>query len=139
MKRITRRATTVALATAAVTMGAVGVASANAPGGSETCPSGAFCVYYNSWQYGWGAFDAFYSNGGGWLNLNNSNIYFRYPGSNSSGYNDMVYHNVAAFVNNTGETWTLCTDNMNWCENYAPGAAGNVSSSIHNADGWIYG
>lgn len=137
MKRITRRATTIALATAAITTGMVSAASANAPGGNETCPSNAFCVYYNSWQYGWGAFAVYPGD------LLLSEDLSGYPRDlfankgNGSGYNDEVYHNVAAVVNNSSLTWTLCTDNQNWCEDYAPGEAGNVSPSIHNEDGWI--
>ena len=132
MKSIARRTATVALATAAITMGAVGAANASAPGGSETCPSGAFCVYYNSWQYGWGSFAVYLSAWDGYMGGT-----FDWTG-NGSGHNSPVYHGVAAFVNNTGEDWQMCTDDYNHCEVYTPGEAGNVSSSIHNLNAYIW-
>lgn len=131
MKRLARRTTTVALATAAITLGVVGVASANAPGGSETCPSGAFCVYYNSWQYGWGSFAAYYpasvSSGSRTFNIK----------ADGSGYGQSVFDDAAAIVNNTGDFWEMCTADFNHCEDYSPGEAGNVGSDIHNQDASI--
>jgi hypothetical protein len=132
MKRIARRIATVALATAAITLGAVGVASANAPGGSETCPSGAFCIYYNSWQYGWGSFAAYYPG-----QDSCGSCTFDNPG-NGSGYGKSIWFNAAAIVNNTGEFWGMCTADQNHCEDYSPGEAGNVSPDIHNLNAYIF-
>lgn len=133
MIRIARRTASVALATALITAGTVGVASANAPGGNETCPANRFCVYYNSWQYGWGAFEPYQF---AFEASMNDGTQFLDAG-NGSGVDDPVYHNVAAFVNNTSGTWEMCTDNKNYCERYTPGEAGNVSPDIHNENGYI--
>lgn len=132
MKRIARRTAAVALATATITLGAVGAASANAPGGNETCPSGAFCVYYNSWQYGWGSFAAYYPD-----QVAFGSTTFNIRGDNS-GYGLSVWDNAAAIVNNTGDFWKMCTADYNHCEDYSPGEAGDVSPSIHNLDASIW-
>lgn len=126
MKHIARRILPIALATSGITVGAVGAASASAPGGNETCPSQAFCVYYNSWQYGWGSFAVYYTN-------EIIATTFDFTG-NGNGYNDPVKDNAAAIVNNTTVNWQMCTADFNHCETYTPGEAGNVSTSIHNLD-----
>lgn len=134
MLRIARRTTTVALATAAITLGAVGVASASQPGGDETCPAGHFCVYYNSWEYGWGSFVAYPQVPGPW----GETMSGTFPDDgNGSGWGYNVYQDVGAFVNNTGISWEMCTADFNHCEIYTPGEAGDVSPSIHNANAYI--
>lgn len=130
MTRIARRTAAVALATVAITMGAVGAANASAPGGSETCPSNTFCLYYNSWQYGWGSFAEYPPGTPGPLTFN---VY-----GNGSGYGQSVIDNASAIVNNTGEYWEMCTADRNHCEYYAPGEAGNVSPDIHNQDAMLF-
>lgn len=134
MLRIARRTTTVALATVAVTLGAVGVASASQPTGNETCPTGYFCVYYNSWEYGWGAFEAYPQVSGPWGETMSGT--FPYDG-NHNGYNTNINDGVAAFVNNTKVSWQMCTADRNHCETYTPGEAGDVSPSIHNLNAYI--
>lgn len=136
MGRKTLGVVAVALASAALIVGLAGPASAAGPGGAESCPSGSFCVYYNSPQYGWGSFENF-SGPANWSSL--SGFTFAHWG-NGAGYGQGVEYNIASVVNNTGATWNLCAGSGTGapCQPYGPNFAGGVASWLHDAETSLY-
>lgn len=129
LNRITKTAIAMA-ATGAAFVATSGTAMAAGPGGVETCPDYAFCVYYNSSESGWGSFINWtrVAPGTTW-NLNG--LTFGHYG-NGSGYGQNSYHNIAAVVNNTGDMWRLYAGTAS--ETYPDGFAGDVSPTIKNAE-----
>lgn len=120
-----------AVATAAFSLGMTGIANAAGPGGVETCPSGSFCVYYNS-SPSWGSFENF----SGPAHISDLAGYKFAHWANHSGYGQGIKDNIAAVVNNTGYSWELCTQ-TNWtgtCQPYAPNFSGNVEGVIKNQE-----
>lgn len=59
MRRTAAGIVTTAAMTLAIGVATTGVANAAGPGGVETCPSGSFCLYYNSSENNWGSFENF--------------------------------------------------------------------------------
>jgi hypothetical protein len=107
-----------------------GAQYAAAPGGSEACPSGSLCLYYNSPQYGWGSYEhwspGYYGNLG--------NYQFKNWG-NGSGYGVTVGGHAASVVNNTGQDWIICSDTaLSGCQKVGPGFAGALPEFLHDAD-----
>lgn len=123
---------TTAAMTLAIGIAATGAANAAGPGGNETCPAGSFCLYYNSSEYGWGAFENFTP--GSFPDL--SDYHFsHYRGLN--GYGLPLNDQVAAIVNNTNSDWKLCTahtTNEGTCQVFTPGDSGDVLPDLKNED-----
>lgn len=105
----------------------------SAPGGREACNPGAFCLYYNSPTYGWGAFTHVYSVS----EMSLSGVYFNNYG-NGSGYGQRVWHNAAAWVNNTGNLVWVCSSQASQCFMALPGDAGALPSWMKNLDETIW-
>lgn len=126
-----RRRAAAAAAVMALTAGTValttGSAYAAGPSGAEACPAGNFCLYYNSPQYGWGAFEHWSL--GSYPDL--SQFTFRDWG-NGSGYGQTVANNAASVVNNTNAQWGVCSGAT--CALFQPGYAGALPSYIANQD-----
>ncbi|MER5635524.1 hypothetical protein ABT095_01025 [Kitasatospora sp. NPDC002227] len=126
----------VAVTTGATLVGTTAPSYAAAPTGAETCPSGSICLYYNSPQYGWGAFEHWSPGGYGDL----SEFTFANWG-NGSGYGVSVGGHAASVVNNSGHTLTFY--NGKWAHGtvvfYAdPGYAGVLPSGIYNNEWSMY-
>ncbi len=123
-----------AVAATAATMlfGLTGPAYAAGPAGAEACPSGSFCLYYNSPQYGWGAFEHWSPGVTDYL----SDFTFRDWG-NGSGYGQNVANNAASVVNNTGVTWAVYNQAGTQLTSYAPGYSGSLAHP--NNDWSMYG
>ncbi|WP_052442644.1 peptidase inhibitor family I36 protein [Streptacidiphilus neutrinimicus] len=133
-RRTTGFASALAVAAAVTLLGTTTPAYAAGPGGAEACPSGSFCLYYNSPGVGWGSFEHW--SPGSFSDL--SQYFFRDWG-NGSGYGQTVYKNAASVVNNTSLSWNICVpapppDNMNCGIPIAPGYAGSLPSAAHNED-----
>ncbi|MFI0719731.1 peptidase inhibitor family I36 protein [Streptomyces sp. NPDC021224] len=97
------RRTAQAVAVGALTIGATALATGGAqavtpPGGAATCPSNSVCLYYNSPENGWGAFEHF-SPGQHGLDL--SRFKFTNHGNTGNGYGYVIAMNAASIVNNT--------------------------------------
>ncbi|WP_107054582.1 peptidase inhibitor family I36 protein [Streptomyces sp. NRRL S-350] len=132
--RMGRHAAAKAAAVAALTAGAMGLATGNAfaagPGGAEACPSGNVCLYYNSPGYNWGSWEDWSPNQIVYL----GGATFSHWG-NGSGYGQVVLGNAASIVNNTGHTvWV--TDDNNHKYDYLNGYAGSLNSTA-NHDVWL--
>ncbi|RKT19448.1 peptidase inhibitor family I36 [Streptomyces sp. 1114.5] len=111
-------------------------AYAAGPGGSEACPSGSICLYYNSPQYGWGAFEHWSPGGYGDL----GEFTFSNWG-NGSGYGVSVGGHAASVVNNTGNQLTIY--NGTWGHGsvvgyIGPGYAGVLPNGLYNAEWSMY-
>lgn len=128
------RSAAMAAAVAALTTGAMGLATGNAfaagPGGAEACPSGNVCLYYNSPQYNWGAWEDWSPN----QSVDLGGATFGHWG-NGSGWGQTVYRNAASIVNNTGHTVWI-TDYYNHPYDYVNGYAGPLNSTANN-DVWL--
>ena len=122
----------VAVAAAAMLAGTAGSAYAAGPSGAEACPSGNFCLYYNSPQYGWGSFEH-WSPG----NFPDLGQYSFRDWGNGSGYGQSVADNAASFVNNTGVTWTVYNQAGTQVAFYHPGTSGILAFT--NSDWSMYG
>lgn len=137
MRRTAAGIITTAAMTLAIGVATTGVANAAGPGGVETCPTGSFCLYYNSSENNWGSFENFTP--GSYPNL--SGYRFGHY-ANGSGYNASVYNNVAAIVNNTGQSWKLCTQpnttTFGTCELLVPGDSGDVVAALKNHDASLW-
>ncbi|MFE0459462.1 hypothetical protein ACFW1A_09400 [Kitasatospora sp. NPDC058965] len=113
-----------------------GPANADAPPtGAEACPSGSFCLYYNSPSLGWGSFEHW--SPGSYSDL--SQFSFRNWGNNGSGYGRTVYKNAAAAVNNTSYSWNICVPapaptNMSCGIPINQGFAGRLPAAAYNND-----
>lgn len=123
---------------AALILGASGAAYAAGPGGAEACPSGSFCLYYNSPGVGWGSFEHW--SPGSFSDL--SQFSFRDWG-NGSGYGQSVYKNAASVVNNTSYSWNICVPaapptNINCGIPIAPNYAGSLPPAAYNNDIAMY-
>ncbi|MBX7550162.1 peptidase inhibitor family I36 protein [Streptomyces sp. NPDC004232] len=133
-RRTTRLASVLAAAAAATLLGTTTPAYAAGPGGAEACPSGSFCLYYNSPGAGWGSFEHW--SPGSFSDL--SQFSFRDWG-NGSGYGQTVYKNAASVVNNTSYSWNICVPaappiDMNCGIPIAPRYAGSLPSAAYNND-----
>ncbi|MFC1411520.1 peptidase inhibitor family I36 protein [Streptacidiphilus sp. N1-12] len=122
----------VAVAAAAMLTGMTGSAYAAGPSGAEACPSGNFCLYYNSPGYGWGSFEH-WSPG----NFPDLGQYSFRDWGNGSGYGQSVVNNAASFVNNTGVTWTVYNQTGTQVSYYHPGTSGILA--FPNGDWSMYG
>jgi hypothetical protein len=120
-----------ATAVAAALIATTSPAYAAGPGGAEACPSGNFCLYYNS-PNAWGSFEHW--SPGSYCDL--SQFRFRDWG-NGSGYNQTVYENAAAVVNNTSYSWNICVpapppDNLNCGIPIAQQYSGRLPDAAYN-------
>ncbi|MBB4928823.1 hypothetical protein [Kitasatospora kifunensis] len=116
-----------------------GSAYAAGPGGSEACPNGSICLYYNSPQYGWGSFEHWSPGGYGDLGQ------FTFSNwGNGSGYGVNVGGNAAAVVNNSGQNLTMYNytynnPGSNPVVGYIqPGYAGALPSGLFNGAWSMY-
>ena len=119
----------VAAAAAAMLCAMTGSAYAAEPSGAETCPSGSFCLYFNSPQYGWGAFEHWSPGVTDYLNGDTFADW-----GNGSGYGQGVANNAASFVNNTGVPWTMYNQAGNFVDTYFPGQYGPL---YHPNKDWV--
>lgn len=133
MNRRTKAAVAVA-ATGLAFVANTGTAMAAGPGGVEACPSGAFCLYYNSAANGWGSFTNFTPTTPNTIFYLNTLTFGHY--ANGSGYGQTLYHNVAAAVNNTGDAWKIHTD-TGFDQRSVPGEADDFVPGIKNMEVWL--
>ncbi|SEM29515.1 peptidase inhibitor family I36 protein [Streptacidiphilus jiangxiensis] len=130
------RLTATVTAVAALTVGATSLTTGNAfaagPGGVEACPSGNVCLYFNSPQYGWGAWED-WSPG---QSLSLTDFTFAHWG-NGSGYGQTVYDRAASIVNNTGHTVIVESD-LGHDDYVVAGYAGSLDSGTYNNDSLLY-
>jgi hypothetical protein len=124
----------VAATAAATTLLGITSASAAGPGGSEACPSGSVCLYYNSPGVGWGSFEHW--SPGQYSDLS---LYRFGNWGNGSGYGQTVYNNAASLVNNTGYNVAVCVyTNLAGCSYFGSGYSGALPGGLHNNDASMY-
>ncbi|MFE2070658.1 peptidase inhibitor family I36 protein [Streptomyces sp. NPDC059467] len=121
------------LTVAALSLATGGAFAATPPTGAEACPSGNVCLYFNSPQYGWGAWED-WSPG---QSLSLSDFKFAHWGNNGSGYGQTVYDKAASIVNNTGHTVVVESD-LGHDDYYGAGYAGSLTSFTYNHDALLY-
>ncbi|WP_052397767.1 peptidase inhibitor family I36 protein [Streptomyces sp. NRRL F-5123] len=105
-----------------------GAQAVSAPGGAATCPSNSVCLYYNSPENGWGAFE-YFSPGQRGLNL--SNFRFTNHGNTGNGYGQVIAMNAASIVNNTDHFVNVYVS-QGYYVHYEGHYAGNLNTAYNN-------